>query len=289
VSPLLPAREPLELRALLKSAALVAWPQGAAAEGLRAERLQKLRDREFQRLPLARDYGKLIAAWDQQLSEVRTMSPESAYVGTLERERAGMQAAVAELYPQAAALFRSGDYETGFLETFASNYPEAAERAEVSLALGDAYARLGRSADAVEAYLAAWRATPQGDAGRRAQAGLRALAPRLEDLAALQELALQSDDAALQTMAAGRLAGLAGKYAQVADGAEYLRRYPSGEHAETIDTRLKALADNLYGEMVLYQSVGDHMKALDRIQKILTYAPSSPAADRLRQRATLTS
>ena len=47
------------------------------------------------------------------------------------------------------------------------------------------------------------------------------------------------------------------------------------------------LAQNLYGEMVLYQSVGDHVKALDRIQKILTYAPLSPAAERLRDSAVV--
>ena len=38
---------------------------------------------------------------------------------------------------------------------------------------------------------------------------------------------------------------------------------------------------------MLYQSVGDHAKALDRILQILDNAPSSPAAARLRERATV--
>ena len=41
--------------------------------------------------------------------------------------------------------------------------------------------------------------------------------------------------------------------------------------------------------MVLYQGVGDTLKALDRIQQILTHAPLSHAADRLRERAVLAS
>lgn len=289
VAPLVPPREPLDLRVLLKSAALAAWPTGPAAEAIRGERLARLREREFQRQELSRDYGRLLTAWREQLEEVRTASPESAYATALERDQVEMKQALSALYPKAAELFRRGDYETSFLETFVSNYPEAPELPEVSLALGDAYARLGRAPDAVKAYLAAWKAAPQAPPGRRAQTGLRALTSRLEDLAALQELALQADDAELQSLAATRLSALAPKYSQVADGAEYLRRFPTGEHAEAIGARLRALADNLYGEMVLYQSVGDHMKALERIQKILTYAPASPAAERLRERTTLTS
>ncbi len=52
--------------------------------------------------------------------------------------------------------------------------------------------------------------------------------------------------------------------------------------------RLNVLADNLYGEVVLYQGVGDAVKAMERINKILTDAPLSPAAGPLRDRAVLT-
>ncbi len=40
--------------------------------------------------------------------------------------------------------------------------------------------------------------------------------------------------------------------------------------------RLNVLADNLYGEVVLYQSMGDSVKAMERINKILTNAPPLP-------------
>nr|NIR32698.1 hypothetical protein [Gammaproteobacteria bacterium]NIR85886.1 hypothetical protein [Gammaproteobacteria bacterium]NIU07124.1 hypothetical protein [Gammaproteobacteria bacterium]NIV53950.1 hypothetical protein [Gammaproteobacteria bacterium]NIV76419.1 hypothetical protein [Gammaproteobacteria bacterium] len=66
---------------------------------------------------------------------------------------------------------------------------------------------------------------------------------------------------------------------------EYLERFPEGEQAGVVRERLESLADNLYGEVVLYQGVGDHVKALERIQLILTHAPLSKAAEQLREQA----
>ena len=117
--------------------------------------------------------------------------------------------------------------------------------------------------------------------------GLRALATVVGDLATLQQLAGQVADPELEKVTGDRLAQLAGTFKDVAVGADYLRRYPDGPFAEQVATRLDLLADGLYGEIVLYQGVGDTLKALDRIQKILTHAPLSPAADRLRDRAVL--
>ena len=78
-------------------------------------------------------------------------------------------------------------------------------------------------------------------------------------------------------------------YRVLADGAEYLKKFPQGSRADKIASHLDQLAEQLYGEVVLYQGVGDTLKALDRIQQILTHAPLSPAADRLRERAVLAS
>ena len=61
------------------------------------------------------------------------------------------------------------------------------------------------------------------------------------------------------------------------------------ELAPAVNARLNSLADDLYGEAILYQRVGDHGKALERIHRILTQAPYSPAADKLRQGATVAS
>jgi predicted negative regulator of RcsB-dependent stress response len=181
-----------------------------------------------------------------------------------------------------------GIYETSFLTAFLSNFPEAKEVPEVALALGDAYSRLGNATEAVTQYLRAWESAPESAAGKRARTGLRNLAPNLQELAALQQMAEQEKDAELKRLANDRLAGIVKSYAEVSNGAEYLRRYPEGPYVVPVIERLNVLAENLYGEVVLYQSVGDSVKAMERINKILTHAPLSPAAEKLRDRAVLT-
>jgi len=157
----------------------------------------------------------------------------------------------------------------------------------VSLALGEAYARLGRQEDAVAQFLEAWKAEPDSPAGQKALRGLRNVTPRLESLGALQKLAAEANDAEIRKVASERLQGLASRFEELANGADYLKRYPDGEQAEVVSERLNLLADELYGELILYQSVGDHVKGIERIQQILTYAPNSPAAERLREKIVL--
>ena len=158
---------------------------------------------------------------------------------------------------------------------------------EVALALGDANARLGNRTEAVTQYLKAWDAGPQSTEGKRAAAGLRILAPNLQELAALQQMAEQTQDPELKHLADERLSTIAKSYDDIKNGAEYLRRYPEGPYVVPVIERLNVLADNLYGEVVLYRSVGDTLKAMERINKILTDAPLSPAAAKLRDQAVL--
>lgn len=159
----------------------------------------------------------------------------------------------------------------------------------MALALGDAYSRLGRQSEAVERYLEAFAAAPDSQAGERAARGLRGLAPYLNQLTALQQLALESDDSELRELAHQRLATLATEYEELANGATYLKTYPDGDQAAVVRQRLDKLAEALFGEVILYQSVGDHVKGIERIQQILTYAPQSPAAERLRARMVVKS
>lgn len=271
---------------LLATAALTAWPQGETAEGLRLDTLHRERDAELGRPELSRDYGKLLAAYGKQLDEVRKLTPQSPFVATLETESKTLRAAADALLPKAQEVFAAGVYQTEFLESFLSNYPQAAESSRVAFELGSAYSRTGRQSDAVERYLTAWHADPEGALGLKAIGGLRTLAVVVTDLVALQQLADQPDPE-LKQAAAARLGQLADSYRNLADGAEYLRRFPTGTYAEKVAGHLDQLADQLYGEVVLYQGVGDTLKALDRIQQILTHAPFSPAADRLREKAVL--
>ena len=278
-----------ELIPHLKEEALIAWPQGPAADGLRLEKLHALREVLESRKPLSRDWTNLIEAYTSELDQVSELTPDSPLVAQLEQEVALFDEQRRELYPRAVETFDGGIYETEFLEIFASNYPDSREMPEVALSLGDAYSRLGRQSEAVELYLQAQAAAPDSQAGQRAGRGLRSLAPHLEELTALQRLALESEDAELRELAARRLATLAAEYEDLANGATYLKNYPDGEQARVVRQRLDQLAEALFGEIVLYQSVGDHVKGIERIQQILTHAPQSPAADRLRARMVVES
>lgn len=278
-----------ETVAFLKASALAAWPVGQQADELRLERLHKIVEIEKEKPELARDFGYLQREYDEQLDEVRELSSESVLLTTLSEELTAFKEESAAIYPKAIKVLQGGIYETEFLETFLSNYPESPEVPPVALGLGEAYSRLGRQSDAVSQFLRAWDRDPDGDAGRRARQGLQALTPVLDQLGALQQIANLSREAELSGQAQSRLTVLVGSYEDPANGSEYLDRYPSGPFAEEVLARQNTLADALYGEVVLYQSVGDHVKALERIQKILTYAPTSQAAERLRDKVVVES
>jgi predicted Zn-dependent protease len=271
----------------VKAAILSSWPQGKTSDALRLEKLHKRRDDELARPLLSRDYGSVLRLYRKELGEVRAIDPKSDLLSALEGEVSDLESKRKDLYPRAVKVLDGGIYETSFLESFLSNFPEATEVPEVALALGDAYSRLGNQTEAVTRYLKAWDSAPQSAEGKRASAGLRILAPTLKELAALQQMAEQTKDPELKRIADGRLATIAKTYDDVKNGAEYLRRYPEGPYVVPVIERLNVLADNLYGEVVLYQSVGDTVKAMERINKILTDAPLSPAAGKLRDRAVL--
>ncbi|MEM8994130.1 MAG: M48 family metalloprotease [Acidobacteriota bacterium] len=273
----------------LESSALDAWPTGEDAERIRIEQLHRRRDRLMEAPEMARDYGSLLRAYDKQIATVRALDPRSGALEALEGERDAIVAQVDALLPRALEIWRDGIFQTPFLEKFLSNFPDSELAPKVALALGDAYSRSRREADAVEQYLRAFKAGADAEAGRRALLGLRNLAPYLDQLAALQMLADDIDDDEVGRLASQRLGEQASRFENLENGSDYLERYPKGLHREAVTSRLEKLAQNLYGEVVLYQNLGDHVKALERIQKILEHAPMTPAAESLRQKAVLDS
>lgn len=271
----------------LKSAILASWPEGKTADELRLEKIHRRRDQELAKPVLARNYGALLAAYRDNLKEVQTLEPKSDLVAALQGDMGDLEAKRKEIYPKAVEVLGGGVYETSFLESFLSNFPDASQVPEVALALGDAYSRLGNTTEAVSQYLKAWQNAPDSPQGKRARQGLRVLAPGVKALAALQEMANQEKDAELKKVAQERLASQAKTYDDLVNGAEYLKKYPEGPFVAPVLERLNLLADNLYGEVILYQSMGDSVRAMERINKILTNAPLSPAAGKLRDRAVL--
>lgn len=276
-----------KLEPFLQASALTAWPRGPRAEELRLAALHRQRDLELARDELERDYGALVRAYLQQIEIVGDLEPESPFLGTLRTEMADLRAKADALFPKAIAIWHDEIYQTPFLETFLSNYPTSDVAPAVALSLGNAYSRLRRQSDAVEQYLRASEAGPDSPPGQQALQGLRNLAPVLEQMAALERLGQEIDDPELRGLARGRLAEIVGTYKDIANGAEYLRQCTACDHEEEIRERQEKLAQNLYGEVVLYQGLGDHVKALERIQKILTHASDTTAAELLRERAVL--
>jgi Zn-dependent protease with chaperone function len=271
----------------LEQASLATWPQGKVAESLRLDKLHKLREAELAKPLLSRDYAAVVRSYREEVGAVRSVDPKSDLLPTLEAEISDLEAKRKELYPRAVEVLGGGIYETSFLVSFLSNFPDAAQAPEVGLALGDAYSRLGNQTEAVSRYMAAWETAPNSPEGKRARMGLRNLAPNLKELAALEQLATQDRDPEIRKIAGERLTTMVKTYDDVANGAEYLRRFPEGPHVADVLSRLNVLADNLYAEVVLYQRMGDAVKAVERINKILTHAPLSPAAEKLRDRAVL--
>ena len=271
---------------LLKESALSAWPTNGVAERIRLEKLHAQRDQELTRPLLSRDYGSVIRAYKKTREEVVKLTPQSSLLATVDSEVKDFDNKLKELYPRAVQVLKGGVYETSFLVSYLSNFPQAAEDSEVTLALGDAYSRLGNQTEAVTQYLAAIK-TGDNAESRKAHTGLRNLVPNLKELAALQQLVDQDKDADLKRAAAERLDTMAKAYDELKNGDEYLKKFPKGQHVPEVLDRLNVLADNLYGEVILYQGVGDAVKALERINQILTHAPLSPAAARLRDRAQI--
>jgi Zn-dependent protease with chaperone function len=275
--------------ALVKDQALIAWPKGPTAERLRLEKLHGIRDEELARIPVARDFGRLIRRYKEEQETVRVLDSETRFHQTLAEEINAFERQREDLYPKARAVFVEGVFETPFLETFLSNYPEAMEAPRAALALADAMSRLGNQTEAVRFYLRAWEAGPDSEAGQRAARGLKVLAPRLESLAALQQLSLQERDDELAALAQERLTQTARGFEDIENGAEYLRRFPDGPFVNPVIERVNTLADSLLAEVVLYQALGDAGKAIERINKILTAAPTSAAAEHLRDQAVFES
>jgi predicted Zn-dependent protease len=270
-----------EAIALIKEAALAAWPRGEQAEQLRLDRLHIRRDEEAAKKPLARDYGTLISTYREAEAVVRELTPESPFLQTVAAEIRSLEAERDRVYPDALAVLEGEVYETPFLETFLSNFPESEPSPRVALALGEAYARLRRETEAVDNLLLAWRRGADGESAERARRGLSVLAPRLDRLAALKTLADQDDDAALKELASRRLATQVSTFAELENGAEYLERYPESDQAALVEDRQNHLAEDLYKEVILYQKMGDNAKAVRGIHRILTLAPLSPAAKKL--------
>jgi outer membrane protein assembly factor BamD (BamD/ComL family) len=80
---------------------------------------------------------------------------------------------------------------------------------------------------------------------------------------------------------------MAPNFEELENGSDYLKRFPDSPYAPAVTVRQDLLAEELYKEVILYQQVGDHGKAVEGINQILTWAPLSAAAAKLSDEAVL--
>src|SRR4029078_10850141 len=135
-----------------------AWPQGPTAEKLRLDALHRERDVELARTELSRDYGKLVTAYGKQLHAVKALTPQSPFVATLEGESKSLRGDADALYPKAQEAIAGGVYQTEFLQSFVSNYPQAPEAPRVAFELARADSRTERQAAPVHERSTCWHA-----------------------------------------------------------------------------------------------------------------------------------
>src|SRR5207302_8415977 len=107
------------------------WPQGKTADGIRLASLHRQRDAELAKPSLSRDYGAVIRKYRDELSAVRVLDPKSELAPALQAEIADLDAKRKELYPKAVQVLGGGIYETSFLVSFMSNFPDVKEAPEV--------------------------------------------------------------------------------------------------------------------------------------------------------------
>ena len=127
-------RPPAAEAKILKETALTTWPQGRVAENIRLEKLHAQRDQELTKPLLSRDYGSVLRAYKKTREDVVKLGKESPLLATLDTEIKDFDTKLKDLYPRAVQVLKGGVYETSFLVAFRSNFPQAPEDPEVTLA-----------------------------------------------------------------------------------------------------------------------------------------------------------
>lgn len=277
------ATEAPELERLLEDSAVAAWPRGPAADAIRLARLHERRDRVMHAGALSRNYTTLIDAYDHVRRQVLDLDPDSSLPPKLETEideirelRAGARTAFVEAWA-------AGVLQTEALEALLANYPDFDQRTAARLQLADRYARLERYTEAVDQYLAVIDEEPDSEAAGSANNALASLLASVDDLCALDKLGRQKVAPEIARRAGEELERTATSFSSLKAGADYLACSPSGKETDEVRKRLEVLAESRLADVLLHQKIGNGAKAVEGINDILTHAPWTDAADRLRR------
>lgn len=271
-----------ELKRLLEDSAVTAWPRGPAADAIRLARLHERRDRLMQAGALSRNYTTLIDAYDRVRQQVLDLDPDSSLPSKLEAEISEIRGLRADARTAFVEAWAGGVLQTESLEALLANYPDFEQRTVARLQLADRYARLERSAEAVDQYLAVIEEDPNSEAAGSANNALSSLVASVDDLCALEKLRQQKVAAEIARRAGEELDRAATSFSSLKAGADYLACSPGSEETDQVRQRLEVLAQSRLADVLLHQKIGNSAKAVQGIDEILTHAPWTDAADRLR-------
>ncbi len=276
-------KEP-ELKRLLEDSAVASWPRGPAIDAIRRSRLDQAKERELAKHVLSRNYHDLLTAHQELLAQVQVDDEESpliaeinASIGEVRELRDAARSAFAEAYHE-------GVMQTESIEAMLANYPDFDEAASARLKLAQGYTRLERPLAAIEQFVRISNDFPDSEEAVASRRAMRVLVTSLDDLCALDRLNSQESDPILAEQAQDKLAAVAETFDDLANGAAYLECAPEGLVVEAVRARLEVLAESRLADVLLHQRIGNGAQAVDGIDDILTHAPWTEAANRLRQR-----
>ncbi len=272
-----------ELRKFLEDSAVNAWPKGVAVDGILLARLHSKREALMEQDPLSRNYTALVTTYQNAAQEVLQDDPESTLPETLRQEVKEIEGSSAEARQDFFDIYQAGVMQTETLEALLANFPDFDDRAAARLQLADRYARLERQPEAVAQYLLVIEAEPESEQAAGARRALAVLVKAVDDLCALELLRTQQADSAAADLARETLAAKAKSFHDLETGAAYLKCAPTGTMISLVRDRLEVLAQSRLAEVLLYQRIGNAASAVAGIDDILTHAPWTEAANRLRQ------
>lgn len=271
------------LKGLLEDSAVDAWPRGPASESIRLDRLHDKRDALAERDPLSRDYSALIDAYEEVRLTVAELDGDSDLPTRIAAEIDEIEALRSAARVDFVAAWDRGVLQTESLQALLANYPDFEHRTTARLQLADRYARLERLSDAVDQYLAVIEQAPESEPASRAHTALATLVDSVVDLCALETLRRQEVAADVAAKAREKLRRAATSFSSLKAGADYLACAEDGEESEKVRQRLEVLAESRLADVLLHQKIGNGAKAVQGIDDILTHAPWTEAADRLRR------
>ncbi|HJZ11958.1 MAG TPA: M48 family metalloprotease, partial [Acidobacteriota bacterium] len=266
----------------LRRMALNALRTGDIALKLREDFIQEARQKEEQKEPFFRDYGKLIAYYQDNIEEVKERAPEAEFAKRLAADLEKLHKEKDTIRPQYEEVLMKKNFDTEMLRRFISNFPDSPRIPEVRFRLAENLRVLKKQGEAVSLYLIVVKSA-DAQWKQKSRDSLKQVLQTVDDLTACYQAAEQSnEDSEIRKMAEERMKVLSQSFTSLQNGYEFRRKYPDSDYEEQVLTQMTKLASGTLQQGKLYQAIGEYQKALDQYNQILRYCSDLPVADQVK-------